>query len=111
MRKYCFNNLKSSRVEEVFHYLTPNNTVLRGKKHVYNYMLDTETFNQDDFNKFHFSKREPPVRKARQSSGDQERVKRRRVASGWVVGVVVVGGGLSLSHTKHRRPHREETPP
>ena len=82
MRKYCFNNLKSSRVEEVFHYLTPNNTVLRGKKHVYNYMLDTETFNQDDFNKFHFSKREPPVRKARQSSGDQERVKRRRLASG-----------------------------
>ena len=45
MRKYCFNNLKSSRVEEVFHYLTPDNTVLRGKKHVYNYMLDTETFN------------------------------------------------------------------
>ena len=81
MRKYCFNNLKSSRVEEVFHYLTPDNTVLRGKKHVYNYMLDTETFNQEDFNKFHFSKREPPVRKARQSSGE-ERVKRKRMASG-----------------------------
>jgi len=81
MRKYCFNNLKSSRVEEVFHYLTPDNTVLRGKKHVYNYMLDTETFNQEDFNKFHFSKKEPPVRSARQPAGEGG-VKRKRNASG-----------------------------
>ena len=75
MRKYCYNNLKSEKVEEVFHYLTPDNTVLRGRKHVYNYMLDTETFNQEDFNKFHFSKVVAPVR-SRKPSGSKARVKR-----------------------------------
>ena len=70
MRKYLYNNLKTSKVEEVFHYLTPDKTVLRGRKHVYNYMLDTETFNHEDFNKFHFSKNNPPQPKVRQKVKD-----------------------------------------
>lgn len=71
VRRYCFNNLKSSRVEEVFHYLTPDHTVLRGRKHVYNYMLDTETFNQADFDKFQF--KAAPVRRASGGGGGRVR--------------------------------------
>lgn len=76
MRKYLYNNLKGSKVEEVFHYLTPDNTVLRGRKHVYNYMLDTETYNHNDFGKFHFSKKDP-FQARKSSEGNNTRQEKR----------------------------------
>jgi len=58
MKMYSYNSKISNKVEEVFHYLTPDSTVLRGKKQVYDYMVKTETYNSEDFEKFHFSKKE-----------------------------------------------------
>jgi len=56
MKKYSYNSRVTNKVEEVFHYLTPDNYVLRGKRQVYDYMEKTETYNREDFEKFHFSK-------------------------------------------------------
>jgi hypothetical protein len=86
MRKYCFNNMKDSKVEEIYHYLTPDNTVLRGRKHVYNYMLDTETFNQEDFGKFHFSKRDVGAVGPRRPSGGSQNGGRREAAGDGAAG-------------------------
>eukprot|EP00092_Neocalanus_flemingeri_P095652 GFUD01121700.1.p1 GENE.GFUD01121700.1~~GFUD01121700.1.p1 ORF type:complete len:587 (-),score=142.27 GFUD01121700.1:50-1762(-) len=67
MKKYSYNSKISQKVEEVFHYLTPENIVLRGKKQVYDYMVKTETYSSEDFEKFHFCKREKQLREDRSS--------------------------------------------
>ena len=67
MKKYSYNSKIANKVEEVFHYLTPENTVLRGKKQVYDYMIKTDTYNSEDFDKFHFCKKEKQQREERSS--------------------------------------------
>jgi len=57
MKKYSYNSTVFNRVEEVFHYLTPSREILRGKKAVYEWMLENDVFDKDDFQKFHFSKK------------------------------------------------------
>jgi len=54
MKKYCYNS--KSKVEEVFHYLSPDHFVLRGRRQVHDYMMRNDSFNQEDFEKFHFCK-------------------------------------------------------
>jgi len=62
MKLYSYNSRVSNKVEEVFHYLAPDFTILRGRKQVYDYMVKNETYNLEDFQKFHFSKKEPKCR-------------------------------------------------
>jgi len=59
-KKYTFNSkAMSNKVEEVhvYHYLTPEGDIIRGKKQIYDYMIETNTYNSIDFQKFHFNKR------------------------------------------------------
>ena len=39
MKMYSYNSKLNNKVLEVFHYLTPDSLVLRGKKQVYDYMV------------------------------------------------------------------------
>ena len=54
-KKYSYKSGITKKIEQVFHYLTPDNTVVRGKKQVSDYMKNTGTFNPEDFGKFHFN--------------------------------------------------------
>lgn len=54
-KRYSYKSGLSKKIEQVFHYLTPENTVVRGKKQVYDYLKKTGTFNPDDFSRFHFN--------------------------------------------------------
>eukprot|EP00092_Neocalanus_flemingeri_P035099 GFUD01038197.1.p1 GENE.GFUD01038197.1~~GFUD01038197.1.p1 ORF type:complete len:537 (+),score=136.66 GFUD01038197.1:50-1660(+) len=56
-KKYTFNSKVLNKVEEVHHYLTPDCTILRGRKQIYDYMVETQSYNADDFQKFHFNKK------------------------------------------------------
>ena len=47
----------TKKMEEVYHYLTPDNIVLRGRKQVYDYMVKTGTFSREEFAKFHFNQK------------------------------------------------------
>ena len=68
MKKYTFNSSSTKKIEEVYHYLTPDNLIVRGKKQVFDYLIRTKTYNAEDFNKFHFNKKEnKPVTQARPS--------------------------------------------
>ena len=60
-KKYCYNSGITKKMEEVFHYLTPDNYVLRGKKQVYDYMKKSHTFRLEEFEKFHFNRRQSEV--------------------------------------------------
>merc|ERR1719260_569686 len=62
MKLYSYNSRVSNKVEEVFHYLAPDFTILRGRKQVYDYMVKNDLYNLTDFQKFHFSKKEPKCR-------------------------------------------------
>jgi len=55
-KRYTFNSKLLKRVEVVVHYLSPDCTILRGRKQVYDYMVESNTFNVPDFQKFHFNK-------------------------------------------------------
>jgi len=57
MKQYSYYSRVASKVEEVFHYLTPDMIILRGKKQVYDYMVKHDIYNSEDFNKFHFNKK------------------------------------------------------
>merc|ERR1719508_639726 len=39
MKKYTFNSGSTNKTEEVYHYLTPDNTIVRGKRQVHDWML------------------------------------------------------------------------
>ena len=58
MKLYSYNSRVSNKVEEVFHYLAPDFTILRGRKQVYDFMVKNDLYNLEDFQKFHFSKKE-----------------------------------------------------
>jgi len=62
MKLYSYNSRVTNKVEEVFHYLAPDFTILRGRKQVYDYMVKNDIYNLEDFQKFHFSKKEPKCR-------------------------------------------------
>merc|ERR1719450_444000 len=51
-------------MEQVYHYLTPDNIVLRGRKQVYDYMVKNGCFNIIEFEKFHFNQKKPQQPKA-----------------------------------------------
>ena len=67
MKKYTFNSSTTKKVEEVFHYLTPDNLIVRGKKQVFDYLTRTRTYTTEDYNKFHFNKAEKKPSPARPS--------------------------------------------
>ena len=58
MKKYTYNSGATHKMEEVYHYLTPDNTIVRGKKQVHDWMLRHGCYNSDDFGLFHFNKKE-----------------------------------------------------
>ena len=58
-KKYSYNSGITKKLEEVYHYLTPDNLVLRGRKQVYDYMVKNGTFCREDFDKFHFNQKKP----------------------------------------------------
>eukprot|EP00090_Calanus_glacialis_P003567 TRINITY_DN12625_c0_g1_i1.p1 TRINITY_DN12625_c0_g1~~TRINITY_DN12625_c0_g1_i1.p1 ORF type:complete len:528 (+),score=165.00 TRINITY_DN12625_c0_g1_i1:857-2440(+) len=61
-KKYSFNSKVVDKVEEVnvYHYLTPDSTIIRGKKQIYDYMIVSGSYNAEDYQKFHFNKRTHP---------------------------------------------------
>jgi len=61
-KKYTFNSKVMNKVEEVsvYHYLTPDGSIIRGKRQIYDYMVETGTYNTEDFQKFHFNRRCSP---------------------------------------------------
>ena len=63
-KKYSYNSGITKKTEEVFHYLTPDNFVLRGKKQVYDYMVKNGCFNIKEFEKFHFNRKSATQTKA-----------------------------------------------
>ena len=77
-KRYCYKSGLTKKIEQVFHYLTPHpdNFVLRGKRQVYDYMKKSETFNMEDFEKFHFNT--PRITK-----NIQERLNQRRNKLDW----------------------------
>jgi len=58
MKKYTFNSSSTNKTEEVYHYLCPDKTILRGKKQVYTWMIRNGCYNSDDFALFHFNKKQ-----------------------------------------------------
>ena len=58
MKRYTYNSGSTHKTEEVFHYLTPDSTIVRGKKQVHDWMLRNSCYNSDDFGLFHFNKKE-----------------------------------------------------
>ena len=58
MKKYTFKSGSTNKTEEVYHYLTPDNTIVRGKKQVHDWMLRNGCYNSEDYSLFHFSKKE-----------------------------------------------------
>jgi len=56
-KKYSYKSGITKKMEEVYHYLTPDNIVLRGRKQVYDYMVKTGTFSREEFAKFHFNQK------------------------------------------------------
>ena len=58
MKRYTYNSGATHKTEEVYHYLTPDNTIVRGKKQVHDWMLKHGCYNSEDFGLFHFNKRE-----------------------------------------------------
>ena len=58
MKRYTYNSGATHKQEEVYHYLTPDNTIVRGKKQVHDWMLKNGCYNSDDFGLFHFNKKE-----------------------------------------------------
>ena len=71
MKMYSYNSKLIKKVLEVFHYLTPDSLVLRGKKQVYDYMVKNNTYNSQDFEKFHFSKKEKLYSENQSSNGSK----------------------------------------
>ena len=86
-KKYSYNSGITKKEEEVYHYLTPDNLVLRGRKQVYDYMLRTGTFCAEDYDKFHFNQRKKQVKKIRRRSkvdwGDWELA--QSIGEGWMM--------------------------
>ena len=58
MKRYTYNSGATHKQEEVYHYLTPDNTIVRGKKQVHDWMLKHSCYNSEDFGLFHFNKKE-----------------------------------------------------
>ena len=56
MKRYTFQSGATDKTEEVIHYLTPDNTIVRGKKHVHDWMMSHGCYNSEDFGLFHFNK-------------------------------------------------------
>jgi len=57
MKRYTYNSGATNKTEEVYHYLTPDNLIVRGKKQVHDWMLRHGTYNSEDFGLFHFNKK------------------------------------------------------
>jgi len=77
MKRYSYNSGVTKKKEEVFHYLTPDNMVLRGRKQVYDHMVKSGTFDLGEFKKFHFN------RKRSMKSRSKEAGIRRRNPVDW----------------------------
>jgi len=58
MKRYTYKSGMTKKTEEVYHYLTPDNTIVRGKKQVHDWMLKHGCYNSSDFALFHFNKKE-----------------------------------------------------
>ena len=58
MKRYTYNSGATHKTEEVYHYLAPDNLIVRGKKQVHDWMLRNGTYNSQDFGLFHFNKKE-----------------------------------------------------
>ena len=58
MKRYTYNSGATHKTEEVYHYLTPDNIIVRGKKQVHDWMLRNNCYNSQDFALFHFNKKE-----------------------------------------------------
>ena len=57
MKRYTYISGATNKTEDVIHYLTPDNLIVRGKKQVYDRMLLHGTYNSEDFGLFHFNKK------------------------------------------------------
>ena len=58
MKRYTYNSGATHKTEEVYHYLTPDNIIVRGKKQVHDWMLRNNSYSSEDFALFHFNKKE-----------------------------------------------------
>jgi len=77
-KKYTFNS-RGGKVEEVLHFLSPNQLILRGKKQIYLYLVETGTYSAEEFQKFIFNKSESIYSLGNRHSGEVDFEKSERL--------------------------------